>query len=258
MIASIHPSTISGVVEVPPSKSAMQRACAAALIRKGVSVIRNPGNSEDDKAAIEIITQLGANVSFNDGQMIVHSNGICPVSNVLNCGESGLGARLFTPIAALSSERITITGKRSLLNRPMDFFDEIFPLLGVKAELTDGKLPVTVQGCLQPANIAIDGSISSQFLTGLLMAFSAAEAKNATITVNDLKSKPYIDLTLKVMKAFGLKTPSNKDYSEFYFDNSTVSNSPSDIHYTIEGDWSSAAFLLVAAAISGKMSVTGI
>ena len=88
----------------------------------------------------------------------------------INCGESGLSIRMFTPIVALSDKEITINGSGSLETRPMDFFDDILPLLGVKIKSNDGKLPMTVQGPLVPANIEVDGSLSSQFLTGLLMA----------------------------------------------------------------------------------------
>jgi 3-phosphoshikimate 1-carboxyvinyltransferase len=139
----------------------------------------------------------------------------------------------------------------------MDFFDEILPKLGVKIKSNDGKLPMTVQGPLVPANIEVDGSLSSQFLTGLLMAYSAAGAKDVTIKVNDLKSKPYIALTLDVMKQFGMNVPENNNFEEFYF-KSEIRNQESEIHYTVEGDWSGGAFLLVAGAIAGSITVHGL
>ena len=103
----------------------------------------------------------------------------------------------------------------------MDFFDEVLPQLGVRIKSDNGKLPLVIQGPLQPKNIEIDGSLSSQFLTGLLMAYAAANTRNISIKVKNLKSKPYIDLTLDVMKQFGLKVPENKNYEEFCFDDST-------------------------------------
>jgi 3-phosphoshikimate 1-carboxyvinyltransferase len=175
----------------------------------------------------------------------------------VNCGESGLGIRMFTPIAALSSQSITLTGSGSLLTRPMDFFDEILPQLSVKVQSNNGKLPLQIQGPLKPANIEVDGSLSSQFLTGLLMAYGAAGANNVTITVKDLKSKPYIDLTLQVMKHFGWEVE-NKDHKEFYF-GKPIQNSKFKIqNYIVEGDWSGAAFLLVAGAIAGPITVKGL
>ena len=236
----------------------MQRACAAALIRKGTTIILNPGNSNDDKAAIEVIQQLGAKVKVDSLQMTIYSNGIDPVSGKLHCVESGLGIRMFTPIAALSERNITITGEGSLTTRPMNFFDEILPALGVKIQSNSGKLPLNIQGPLQPKNIEVDGSLSSQFLTGLLMAYAASDASDVSIKVKDLKSKPYIDLTLQLLKDFGLKVPFNKDYQEFQFSSQTH-DSPLTIHnYTVEGDWSGAAFLLVAGALSGKVIVNGL
>jgi 3-phosphoshikimate 1-carboxyvinyltransferase len=115
-----------------------------------------------------------------------------------------------------------------------------------------------IQGPLQPANIEIEGSLSSQFLTGLLMVYAAANAKKVSIKVNDLKSKPYIDLTLDLMKQFGLKVPVNKNYEEFYFDDSTPDSRLPTHDYTIQGDWSSGAFLLVAGAIAGPITVRGL
>lgn len=139
----------------------------------------------------------------------------------------------------------------------MDFFDEILPQLGVKVKTQGGRLPLVIQGPLKPATISVDGSLSSQFLTGLLLAYAAAGASNVSIHVNDLKSRPYIDLTLDVMKRFGLKTPENRDYKEFYFDDS-VAVAEAIHHYTVEGDWSGGAFLLVAGAIAGPITVRGL
>lgn len=140
-------------------------------------MIRNPGHSNDDKAALDIVARLGATIEFNDGKLIVNSTGVRPVVDDINCGESGLSIRMFTPIIALADKEITINGEGSLLSRPMDFFDEILPLLGVKVQSNNGKLPIKVNGPLQPKNIEIDGSLSSQFLTGLLMAYAAAPPK---------------------------------------------------------------------------------
>src|SRR4029077_13139150 len=135
-----------------------------------------------------------------------------PVAPEINCGESGLSIRMFTPLVALSDKEVTVNGSGSLATRPMDFFDEILPLLGVKVKSNNGKLPLVIQGPLHPVDIEVDGSLSSQFLTGLLMGYAAADATDVTIKVNNLKSKPYIDLTLDVMKQFGMKLPENRNY----------------------------------------------
>lgn len=258
MIATIKPSSLKGNIQAPTSKSSMQRACAAALLTRGKSIIDHPGHSNDDKAAMDIITRLGASIEINNEQLIINNNGIDPISSEVNCGESGLSIRMFTPIIALSDKEITINGEGSLLKRPMDFFDEILPKLKVKVKSQNGKLPLIIQGPLQPKNIEIDGSLSSQFLTGLLMAYAAADAKEVSIKVDNLTSKPYIDLTLDVMRRFGLKLPENRNHNEFYFSKETHHSSLITHEYTVEGDWSGGAFLLVAGVISGPITVRGL
>lgn len=278
MKVTIHPSKLSGIIQAPASKSSMQRACAAALLRKGETIIHNPGHSNDDKAAVGIIKALGAEVEHMNEALRVTSHGIHPVEkeihpfgNEINCGESGLSIRMFTPLVALSDKEITISGSGSLVTRPMDFFDEILPKLGVKIKSSNGRLPMLVQGPLLPANIEVDGSLSSQFLTGLLMAYGASpnpsaggaselESSTVTIKVRNLKSKPYIGLTMDVMKKFGLNVPENKNYAEFIFHNEYPINQSTNqpINYTVEGDWSGGAFLLVAGAIAGPITVRGL
>jgi 3-phosphoshikimate 1-carboxyvinyltransferase len=265
VIVKIQPSNISGEIVAPASKSSMQRACALALLAEGEVTLYNPGKSNDDLAALDIIQKLGAAISTNsDGSIKIESKEFESSKNpplggggaVLNCGESGLGIRMFTPIVSLSSEEIIITGQGSLLKRPMHFFDEIFPQLGISIQSNNGHLPVKIKGPLQPANITIDGSLSSQFLTGLLIAFAKAATKPVTISVNNLKSKPYIELTLQMMKLFGYEVE-NDNYESFHIKPRNKStNLP--INYIVEGDWSGAAFLLVAGAVAGGVSVKGL
>jgi len=275
VIVTIHPSQLKGNIPAPASKSSMQRACAAALLSKGTSIIQNPGHSNDDKAAVGIIKALGATVKINKEQLIINNSSFPVITHdlplTIDCGESGLSIRMFTPIAALCEKAITINGSGSLGTRPMDFFDEILPQLGVKIKSNNGKLPLVIQGPLQQENIEVDGSLSSQFLTGLLMAYSAspnpseggayeaADDSIVSIKVRNLKSKPYIDLTLDVMKHFGMRVPENKNYEEFIFQSNPIHNSQLTTHnYTVEGDWSGAAFLLVAGAIAGPVTVKGL
>ncbi len=263
MRATVYPNTLKGEQVAPASKSSMQRACAAALLHRGTTRILNPGHSNDDLAAIDVIQKLGATVQvdqsaiekLNSSSIIVHSDGVKPIGSNMHCGESGLGIRMFTPIAALSNQTITIHGAGSLLKRPMHFFDTIFPNLGIEIQSQEGYLPIQIKGPLKPANIEVDGSLSSQFLTGLLMAYAASDATDAVIQVQNLKSKPYIDLTLSVLNAFGWKVQ-HQDYKRFEF----LAHKPLAAHidYTVEGDWSGAAFLLVAGAIAGPISVTGL
>lgn len=261
MIKYIQPGRVQGTIYANASKSAMQRACAAALLSKGTTVIHNPGKSNDDNAAIKIIQNLGAIIEPLDGNSIsIISKGVYPVSNVIHCGESGLSIRMFTPIASLADSVVEISGEGSLTVRPMDFFDEVLPRLGVDIRSNAGRLPMTVKGPLRPADIEVDGSLSSQFLTGLLMAYAASDAHGVTLRVKDLKSKPYIDLTLQLMETFGLQVPENLNYESFRFHGSSgTHNTGLTRRYSVEGDWSGAAFMLVAGAIAGgEVRVNGI
>ncbi|MEI6946562.1 3-phosphoshikimate 1-carboxyvinyltransferase [Paraflavisolibacter sp. H34] len=258
MKAILVPSQLKGSITAPASKSAMQRACAAALVRKGETVLLNPGISNDDKAALNIISQLGATYEVQDDKVIIRSQGVQPVSNVIDCHESGLSIRMFTSVAALSSETITVKGSGSLSKRPMNFFDEVLPQLGVSCKSRGGYLPLEIKGPLQPKNITVDGSLSSQYLTGLLFAYAAADASDVSIRVTNLNSRPYVDLTLQVLKSFGLKVPQNRNYEEFYFE-AAPAQAPQagPLTYTVEGDWSNAAFLLVGGAVAGDLQLKG-
>ncbi|MFZ9718455.1 MAG: 3-phosphoshikimate 1-carboxyvinyltransferase [Chitinophagaceae bacterium] len=260
MIARIQPGEVEGQLQAPPSKSAMQRACAAALLSGGETILHHFGSSNDDRAAIEIIKGLGARVDILDeNRLHITSNGVHPLQSKLNCGESGLSLRMFTPIAALSEQPILLTGSGTLMKRPMHFFDDVLPALGVRVSSNNGMLPLQVKGPLHPRDIEIDGSVSSQFLTGLLMAFIGANARGVSIKVKHLNSKPYVAVTLDLMSHFGMKMPFyDASFELFQFDDTPPSLSSGVHKYHVEGDWSGAAFLLVAGAIGSSVCVAGL
>lgn len=257
----IHPRQLKGNIVAPRSKSVMQRALACAMLYPGQTEILYPGRSEDDLAALEIIRALGAQVKEEEKKYYVTGAQVLlsqSESISIHAGESGLSMRMFTPIVALRSGTTHLTGKGSLQKRPMNFFNEVLPQLNVIVESNDGFLPLSVRGPLSPENIQVDGSLSSQFLTGLLLAYSAAGASYVRIDVNNLQSKPYIDLTLDVMQAFNMHLPIVDNYQKFYFPRITSEhNFEKVIHYQVEGDWSGAAFLLVAGALYGDITVEG-
>lgn len=275
MTVTVQPSPVNGTVKAPASKSSMQRACALAFLNEGETIIRNPGNSHDDLAALDIIQELGSVIEVNTSagsvkELKIKNERKGSYAGEINCSESGLGIRMFGPIAALSSKEMLINGTGSLLKRPMHFFDELFPKLGISIQTNNGHLPIKIKGPLQPADISIDGSLSSQFLTGLLMAYGKAATKPVTITVTDLKSKPYIDLTLQMMKGFGYNVV-NENYERFivypFFGPSASLSAAQNVQtppsislriYIVEGDWSGAAFLLVAGAVAGTVTIEGL
>jgi 3-phosphoshikimate 1-carboxyvinyltransferase len=252
MERSVEPSHVNGAVKAPPSKSMTQRAIAAAMLADGESLIRNPSYCDDSLAAMSIAVGLGAKVEPTADEMrITGCRGL--KEKKLNCGESGLAIRMFSPIAALYPEEIIMIGSGSLKKRPMFMIGDALNQLGVRCISTEGFLPLTIRGPLKGGNCEIDGSLSSQLLTGLLMALPTA-GKNSEIKVNNLKSKPYIDMTLGILKDFGINV-SNEGYGLFRV-NGKQQYIPRD--YEVEGDWSGGAFLLVAGAINGNLKVTGL
>ena len=248
----LEPSSIKGTIKAPASKSMTQRAIAAALLADGQSIIHNPSYCDDSLAAMSIAVGLGARVEPQVNQLKINGSAILKEPK-LNCGESGLAIRMFSPIAALYPAEITMVGANSLKRRPMFMIEDALNQLGVKCTSSGGFLPLTIEGPIVGGNCEIDGSVSSQLLTGLLMALPLA-AKNSEIKVNNLKSKPYIDMTIQILKSFGISVE-NQDYCLFNIQGNQKYTPHS---YTVEGDWSGGAFLLVAGAINGQLCVKGL
>ena len=248
----LEPSEVNGEVKAPTSKSMTQRAIAAALLSNGQSIIHDPSYCDDSLAAMSIAVGLGARVEPEPDKLKITGSDTLK-ENKLNCGESGLAIRMFSPIAALYSSKITMVGSTSLRKRPMNMIEQALNQLGAKCRSSRGYLPVVISGPLKGGYCEIDGSVSSQLLTGLLMALPLA-TEDSVIRVNNLKSKPYIDMTLQVLESFGINIINN-GYTDFII-KGRQKYKPRE--FTIEGDWSGAAFLLVAGAINGKISLTGL
>ena len=248
----LEPSAIKGTLKAPASKSMTQRAIAAALLADGQSIIHNPSYCDDSLAAMSIAVGLGARVEPQVNELKINGSAVLKEPK-LNCGESGLAIRMFSPIAALYPAEIKMVGANSLKKRPMFMIEEALNQLGVKCTSSGGFLPLTIEGPIVGGHCEIDGSISSQLLTGLLMALPLA-AGNSEIRVNNLKSKPYIDMTIQILKSFGISVE-NRDYSLFRIQGNQKYIPQS---YTVEGDWSGGAFLLVAGAINGQLCVRGL
>jgi 3-phosphoshikimate 1-carboxyvinyltransferase len=252
MERSVEPSSVRGEIKAPPSKSMTQRAIAAAILADGQSLLVNPSYCDDSLAAMSIAVSLGARVEPQTDKMKITGCGELKEKK-LNCGESGLAIRLFSPIAALFDEEIIMTGAGSLKKRPMNMIADALNQLGVKCSATDGFLPLTIRGPLKGGHCEIDGSVSSQLLSGLLMALPLADDKSV-IKVNNLKSKPYIDMTLGVLRDFGIMI-TNENYEVFRVPGQQKYN---PVTYGIESDWSGGSFLLVAGAINGDINVGGL
>lgn len=249
---TIYPARVDAELLAPASKSMMQRAIAIAALAKGASVLNGYTASNDSDAALAIAQNLGAEVQLKGGVVHIQGN-FCPRSQTLNCGEAGLGIRMFTPIAALWHSPITLEGEGSLKVRPIETLVQPLRNLGVEIHTNNGFVPVQVKGPLKGGTAYVDGNLSSQILTGLLIA-SACAQNDTTFVVNSLKSKPYIDMTIQIMHDFGVEVENN-NYEQFFV---KAGQSYCAQNYTVEGDWSGASFLLVAGALGGSITVSNL
>lgn len=248
--------SFQGSIEIPASKSQAQRAIALALINKGVTQIKGLGFCDDEKAALSIVENAGAKVISSDGITKIFSNGFKPNNEIsVNVGESGLSSRMFTPILANSENTVIIEGHGSLLTRPMDFFFNVFPELSVSISSKNNKIPIKIKGPLKAKNISVDGTQSSQYITGLVYGFIGSDdAAGKKIEINQLKSRPYFELSLEALEQFGVKLSFQNDIVTF--PNSYKLSGNHAIQ--IEGDWSSASFFIVGAAIRGSLELTNL
>ncbi len=247
----INPGRVDGECRAPSSKSEMQRAVAAAFLAEGESHIFFQGLCEDSKAALDVVRMLGASVILEDGRVSIGGRRSMPAA-ALDCGESGLCLRMFAPIAALFDREITLTAKGSLLGRPVSRVETALKNAGALARSRNGYPPLTVKGPLTGGRIGLDGSLSSQHVTGFLMALPAVGG-NSELVVADLRSSPYLCLTLAVMRAFGVRADADFGNGRFAIPGGQAYRPG---NHRIEGDWSAAAFLLVAGAVAGRVTVT--
>lgn len=253
MEKKIFATAVCGTIKAPTSKSYAQRALAIAALSDGESVLRNMDSCNDIEAAMSVVRKLGAEVSMSGSDCSVLGRGLHVHHNELSIGESGLSTRLFTPIAALSSEKITITGHGSILKRPISSMEQPLVDLGVEFNSNKGFLPLSVKGPMRGGEVDVDGSLSSQFLSGLLVALPMAK-EDSMVNVKSLASRPYIDMTIDTMQAFGVRVD-NFDYERF----SIKGGQSYRPHcYNVEGDWSGASCLLVAGAIMGSVAITNL
>ena len=248
MEKTIHPSQVSGEVRPPCSKSYAQRALAAALLTDGETTLSNIELCDDTRYAMNVITGLGASVWQTGPTEYVIRGGLAPITDTINTGESGLATRLFTPIAALCDRRMTITGTGTMLRRPIGMMIDPLRNLGVQVR-SNGYLPITVQGPLRGGETDVEAYVSSQFLTGLLMSLPLAEG-DTILHVEQPNSLPYLAVTVDLASKFRIRMEHN-GFREFFIPGGQHYH-PAKLH--IEGDWSSAAFMLVAGAIAGEVT----
>jgi len=247
---------IAGEVTAPASKSMVQRILAASLLTPSSVQIRTGPLCSDSRAAMGIIQALGAKVSGNGGEYRITGTGLRRWSNrVLDCRESGLCLRMFSALSALAGGPVTLKGKGSLRRRSLGMIIESLQAIRATGHPERGRLPLTVRGGPLPDRIRIPGEKGSQFLTGLLMGLPLLSG-NRELRVDNLQSRPYIDLTLQVLEGFGIGIR-HRGYQDFMIPEGREYRPPKGI-LAVEGDYSGAAFLLVAGAVGGWTRVRGL
>ncbi len=244
-------SHINGTVYAPSSKSVMQRAVALAMLTKGRSIIKNPSYSDDGLAAITLVNQLGVIKEISDKTLVLESNGIIKNDEdfELSSGESGLCMRMFSPILSLFKNKFVLNGEGSLNERTVEMIERDLNRLGARCKSKGGYPPLEIQGPIKGGEITIDGSVSSQFLSGLLIALPLCN-EDSLLRVENLKSRPYVDLTLKMIDDAGVIIEEEKNVFRI-----KGRQKYKPIEVIVEGDWSGASFLLTAGALRGQVNV---
>ncbi len=247
----ITPNKLEGNVIVPPSKSLSHRAIIAASLADGCSKISNIIYSEDIIATINAMEGLGAHIEKYDDYLIIKGSKPKRISNIIDANESGSTIRFMIPIALVVDEVVEFRGKNNLVNRPLDVFTNIFDEFGIKYERGEKYLPMKVYSGLKPGVYKIRGDISSQFITGLLYALPLLNGDSKIIITTALESKGYIDLTMDVLKKFGIEIKTN-DYTSFDIKGNQTYKAQD---YTVEGDYSQAAFFAVANTLGANLNI---
>lgn len=240
---------LRGEIVVPPSKSYGQRALAAALLLDEIE-IRGLGSSDDELAAMSILLSCGCEIVKKENRIWIENKFDFQTNLTIDCNESGLSARLFSAFLALNEGETNIIGRGSLLARAMYPLADFYRQIGVSYQWDDGRLPLKIKGNKVHKSVQIDGSESSQYITGILYYIVGLKSDFPIfLEIKNLVSRPYIEMTVDMLRKVGVTIEWVNPYS--------IGIYPSPIskaNLQIEGDWSSAAFWMVAAAINGDIS----
>lgn len=254
MKVKILPSKTSGEVSAPPSKSFAHRYLIGSVLSRGKCVIKNIADSDDISATLSCIEQLGGSVTKDGNIVTVIPTNEKQIENaVFDCKESGSTLRFFIPVVlATSAKNCTFLGSERLLARGIKEYEKLFENSDVKIK-SDEK-SIEVNGTLSAGNYEISGEVSSQYTTGMLFALSRLSGKSTLKITGNAESRAYVDMTIKVLKDFGADiTETEKNFFEI---NGKGRLSPGE--FTVEGDWSNAAFLIALSRLVGTISVSGL
>ncbi len=253
MIVVIRESEVAGRVSAPPSKSVTHRALICSSMAPGKSLIRSPLRSDDTEATLRVLQELGT--GFSDGPDLweVRMERLRAPGSDLFCGESGTTLRFVTALCSLVDGECNLTGGPSLSKRPVEPLLIALRQLGVECESLSGYPPVKVNGTgrISGGDVQIRGDVSSQFVSALLLVAPFGDDSIRIKTTTQLESKPYVKMTMDTQKMFGVAVQASDDMREYQVERQAYT--PADVK--VEGDWSSAAYLLAAGALCGKVSV---
>lgn len=260
--AIIKNSFLNGTVSAPSSKSVAHRIMICAALTRSKCYIKNVSDSNDMDATLGCLETLGAKITRNGSTIFMDAENFVKENDqrhfTLNCKESGTTLRVIIPICAALSLNVTFIGEGRLPKRPLDEYLTLLPKHGVKCEKGDDYLPLTISGKLCGEVFEISPKISSQYVTGLLLALSLLENDCALSLSSPLVGGQYVDITLDVMEKFGVNVE-KRDNSFHLKGGETLSSkaeySSENIGINVEGDWSQAAFFLCAGAVNGDVTV---
>lgn len=254
MKVKILPSKTSGEVSAPPSKSFAHRYLIGSVLSRGKCVIKNIADSDDISATLSCIEQLGGSVTKDGNIVTVIPTNEKQIENaVFDCKESGSTLRFFIPVVlATGAKNCTFLGSERLLARGIKEYEKLFENSDIK--INSDEKSIEVNGTLSAGNYEISGEVSSQYTTGMLFALSVLDGKSTLKITGNAESRAYVDMTIKVLKDFGADiTETEKNFFEI---NGKGRLSPGE--FTVEGDWSNAAFLIALSRLVGTISVSGL
>jgi len=252
---TIKHSLLKGRVKIPSSKSVSHRAVICAGLSQGVSNVGNINFSQDIDATIEAMKSFGVEVEKREASLKITGVGKPDVvGSVIDCFESGSTLRFLIPIAALTGKKVVFSGRGELVNRPLEPYYRIFEEKQIGYSTKDGKLPLTIEGRLPHGEYRIRGDVSSQFISGLLFALPLLEGDSKIIMTSGLQSKAYVDLTVDMLKRFSVNVD-NFGYKEFRIKGNQKYKA---FDCSVEGDFSQAAFWLVAGTLGADVECLGL
>lgn len=256
---TLLPSQLEGRVTIPPSKSLAHRYLIGAALSPGESHILNIAKSVDIVSTMDALKGLGVKfkeekIDDNTSNYRVEGVGYPKAvgHEAFDCAESGSTLRFLIPLLLLTGEKTQVTGRGKLVERPLDVYYELFDKKGIEYENNQGLLPLTLKGNLIGGRYEMRGNVSSQFITGLLFALPLVKEDSEIVLTTPLESKPYVDLTLAVLKDFGIEIEVAKDYGFFKIKGGQTYRGG---NHRVEGDYSQVAFFAVGAMI-GNYSIT--